>query len=123
MLLRWGRAATVCSATPLPKSAVHPNGVVAPPVAVVEIDGGRLQIFDRSKASDSAVSPEEYEPPELVLRSVVATKQDAYRFGELLAGAAWQRGFYGSSRRAFVGDGSSTIRSNRGAWLPERLRS
>jgi len=39
--------------------------------------------------SDSPVSPREYEPPELVLRSVVATKQDAYRFGELLACAAW----------------------------------
>ena len=165
-----------------------PDGVAAPAVAVVEMDGGRLQILDRSKlsdgevsvkkkgthwredkvgllasmastcsevdpcptlprhfldrskivqlvqeikakadanvagdsssdravsASDSEVSPEEYEPPELVVRSVVATKQDAYRFGELLACAAWQRGFYGSSRRAFVGDGSS---ANWGVW-------
>jgi hypothetical protein len=49
----------------------------------------------------------------LVVRSVVATKQPAERFGELLACAAWQRGFYGSSRRAFLGDGSNT---NWGVW-------
>lgn len=175
-------------ALPLVERKGVPDGVAAPAVAVVEMDGGRLQIFDRSKArdcavsvkkkgrhwredkvgllasmasacsevdpcptlpkhfldrskivqlvqeikakadanvagdsssdsatssSDSAVSPGEYEPPELVVRSVVATKQDAYRFGELLASAAWQRGFYGSSRRAFVGDGSS---ANWGVW-------
>ena len=171
-----------------------PEGVVAPDLAVVEMDGGRLQIFDRSAANDRAVpkkkgrywredkvgflasmastrqavdpcptlpshfldagsivqlvkeikanakangvggassdnglspcegaaassdnglSLSEYEPPELVVRSVVATKQPAERFGELLACAAWQRGFYGSSRKAFLGDGSN---ANWGVW-------
>jgi len=181
-------AAAAYLALPLVERKGTPAGVASPAVAVVEMDGGRLQIFDRSKASDTTVSrkakgthwredkvgllasmasecrdadpcptlpkhfldkskivqlvkeikakadanvaeapssdiavspsdigvsPAEYEPPELVTRSVVATKHDAHRFGELLAAAAWQRGFYGSSRRAFVGDGSS---ANWGVW-------
>lgn len=63
--------------------------------------------------SDNGLSLSEYEPPELVVRSVVATKQKAERFGELLACAAWQRGFYGSSRKAYLGDGSN---ANWGVW-------
>jgi hypothetical protein len=161
-------------ALPLVERKAVPEGVTAPDLAVVEMDGGRLQIFDRSLASDGAVSAKkkkgaywredkvgllasmasprhaeikanakangvggassdsglspcecaaatsdnglsqsEYEPPELVVRSVVATKQPAERFGELLACAAWQRGFYGSSRKAFLGDGSN---ANWGVW-------
>jgi len=67
---------------------------------------------DESASDESATAPE-YDPPELLTRSVVATKQEAHRFGELLACAAWQRGFYGSSRRAFLGDGSG---ANWGVW-------
>jgi hypothetical protein len=63
--------------------------------------------------SDSRMAPAEYEPPDPVLRSVVATKQKVARFGELLAAAAWERGFYGSPRRAFLGDGSN---ANWGVW-------
>ena len=44
---------------------------------------------------------------------MAATTRDAHRFGELLACAAWRRGFYGSGRRAFVGDGSN---ANWGVW-------
>lgn len=179
-------------ALPLVERKGVPAGVTAPDVAVVMMDGGRLQILDRSEARDNAVSSpktgthwredkvgllaslaservavdpcptlpqhfvdagrieqlvkeikataqskavgdgssdrgvsvgdrevsasvveSEYAAPEVIQRSVVATKQDAHRFGELLACAAWQRGFYGSSRQAFLGDGSST---NWGVW-------
>ncbi|MDY3557373.1 hypothetical protein R5W24_006563 [Gemmata sp. JC717] len=54
-----------------------------------------------------------YEPPELVVRSVVSTKQGVEVFGGLLAAAAWARGFYGSKRRVFLGDGSN---ANWGVW-------
>jgi hypothetical protein len=46
-------------------------------------------------------------------RSVVATRNDVYAFGPILAQAAWERGFYVAPRRAFVADGSST---NWGLW-------
>jgi hypothetical protein len=183
-------------AKPLTERKDVPPGVLAPELAVVEMDGGRLQILDRQKASgekDPAVvvgkkkgqhwredkvgllaamasqpcradpcpempkhfidpiriprlaqeikskskspgrenGPEEtpsadaprsaipsstetrYEPPELVQRSIVATKQGVEVFGELLATAAWERGFYGAKRRVFLGDGSN---ANWGVW-------
>lgn len=159
-----------------------PTGVAAPDLAVVQMDGGRLQILDRSAAAtpaqdapsshwredkvgllatmSSAVStadpcpkiPEHfvnplrilklakeikgvtgvaeadvpavadetataaetlYPAPELQQRSVVATRGDAHQFGAMLTQAAWARGFYGATRRAFVCDGSS---ANWGVW-------
>jgi len=43
--------------------------------------------------------------PEVLVRSVVATREDAHAFGRQLAAAAWQRGFAAAPRKAFVGDG------------------
>jgi len=175
-------------ALPLTERKGTPAGVAAPDLAVVQMDGGRLQVFDRSadgdeaaaekksgrfwredkvgllvsmtsgrhvadpcpaipahflqparierllreikanaaaagddpSPSDTAVSPHaggrsaaEYEPPAVGVRTVVATTQDAHRFGEMVAAAAWRRGFYGSGRRAFLGDGSN---ANWGVW-------
>lgn len=168
-----------------------PSGVTPPDLAVVQMDGGRLQIFDRAlppdeqpktrwreekvgwlgsmtsvgHASDpcpvvpsalrdepdrirrlvqefqavprvmdeipaadttgsmadatssaSAASADPlvvYEPPTVNVGSVVATTREAASFGELLSCAAWQRGFYGAERRAFLGDGSA---ANWGVW-------
>jgi hypothetical protein len=178
------------AALPLTQRKALPPGVAAPDLAVVQPDGGRLQILDRSAAGAAAtaapgistpashwredkvgllatmtsdvsaedpcptipehfVDPlrilkltreikgstgvaEEPRPPEtpalaahaaapppletapaLDQRSVVATRHDAYAFGPMLAQAAWERGFYGAARRAFVADGSST---NWGIW-------
>ena len=172
---------------PLPERKGMPAGVAAPALAVVQMDGGRLQIFDRAAAvadgdattekgrfwredqvgllvsmtgaahfadpcpaipahvlrpaeiarlvreikanaaagdgtaagdmavslDDAAGPPAEYAPPAVGARTVVATTRDARRFGELLAAAAWRRGFYGSGRQAFVGDGSN---ANWGVW-------
>jgi hypothetical protein len=173
-------------ALPLAERKGVPAGVAAPDLAVVQMDGGRLQIFDRTAAGaaaaekksgrfwredkvgllvpvtsaahfadpcpelpshflrpawiarlvgdiqanaaagdaaapgdtavsldDRAVSRPEYEPPAAGARTVVATTRDAHRFGELLAAAARRGGFYGSGRRAFVGDGSN---ANWGVW-------
>jgi hypothetical protein len=54
-----------------------------------------------------------YEPPGLVVRSVVSTKQGAEVFGRWRAAAAWARGFYGAERQVFLGDGSD---ANWGVW-------
>lgn len=46
--------------------------------------------------------------PEILVRSVIATRQNVDAFGKQLATAAWQRGFMAAERKAFVGDGSET---------------
>jgi hypothetical protein len=46
--------------------------------------------------------------PKPRVRTMVATRQPAERFGEILAWAAWARGFAAALRKAFVADGAST---------------
>jgi hypothetical protein len=143
----------------------------APPVACVEMDGGRIQIRDRKPSEEETrrtkkagfwredkvgcllamasdvfekdpcpqipqslldlgrmrticreikgfCAPEEEEStcekvksqrragqPEVLVRSVIATREDVHAFGKQLAAAAWQRGFSAAPRKAFVGDG------------------
>ncbi len=48
-----------------------------------------------------------HEPPTILVRTVLATRATIDDFAPLLATAAWQRGFYAASRRAFVADGSA----------------
>jgi hypothetical protein len=47
-----------------------------------------------------------YEPPEVAERQVVASRCTWPNFAPILAAAAWQLGFQGAERKAFVGDGS-----------------
>jgi hypothetical protein len=54
---------------------------------------------------DEAVSRRRPGQPEVLVRSVVATREDVHAFGRQLAAAAWQRGFAAAPRKAFVGDG------------------
>jgi hypothetical protein len=77
---------------------------------------GREEVGDTGAPAGTGSEPAtvgRYEPPELVVRSVVSTKQGVEVFGGLLAAAAWARGFYGSERRVFLGDGSN---ANWGVW-------
>ena len=46
--------------------------------------------------------------PEVLLRSVIATREKVEAFGKQLAAAAHRRGFMAAERKAFVGDGSET---------------
>jgi hypothetical protein len=182
---------------PLPKKFAVPKDVSAPDLAVVMVDGGRLQIMDRSspataaavatepraapgdedweeepsdvkgywredkigllmtmestvskqdpcpeipecfvdptriqrlvrelkknvkQTEDAAGETEEpevveqalaeevaYEPPEVAERQVVASRCTWPSFAPIMAAAAWQLGFQGAARKAFVGDGS-----------------
>jgi hypothetical protein len=54
----------------------------------------------------AAESTYEWKPPEVMQRTLVASRCCWAEFGPKLAQAAWSQGFFGASRRAFVGDGS-----------------
>jgi len=54
---------------------------------------------------DEAASEPRRGRPEVLVRSVVATRQDVHALGRQLAAAAWERGFAAAPRKAFVGDG------------------
>jgi len=54
---------------------------------------------------EEAVSQVRPGKPEVLVRSVIATRADVHEFGRHLAAAAWQRGFAAALRKAFVGDG------------------
>jgi hypothetical protein len=53
-----------------------------------------------------AENPHLYEPPEVVEKRLVASRVRWPEFGPILATQAWQWGFFGASRRAYIGDGS-----------------
>ena len=58
--------------------------------------------------SSHSASPEPagYEPPEVGSREVLASGDDAESFGWQLEARAWQLGFPGAPRQAFLGDGA-----------------
>ncbi len=56
--------------------------------------------------------------PEIVLRTVVASRQDIEGFGPQLARAAWGRGFFGAARQAFVADGAAANWTVWRRWFP-----
>jgi len=60
------------------------------------------------KSAETPASPQRRGRPEVLVRSVVATREAVEAFGKQLATAAWRRGFMAASRKAFVGDGSET---------------
>lgn len=60
------------------------------------------------ESSESPAAKKRPGQPEVLVRSVVATREKVEAFGKQLAAAAWQRGFMAAERKAFVGDGSET---------------
>lgn len=190
-------AVAAYQALPLTERKGVPAGVQAPAIAVVGVDGGRLQIFERSAAAAAAVVPEEihddvalpepaaaakkplywredkigllltmtgersardpcpeipasfvnphwiaelakelgkrappsppeagppveppatvsaaqqqeWQPPEVATKELVATRRPWQDFGPMVAEKAWTLGFYGAERQAFLGDGAET---------------
>jgi len=87
-----------------------------PQIPGVFVDPKRMQRMVREikgfcggEVEESGQSEAESQPrdgrPEILVRSVVATRQEIHAFGRQLAAAAWQRGFAAAPRKAFVGDG------------------
>lgn len=60
------------------------------------------ELAEEALASDGPT----WKPPEVKERRLTASRVRWPNFGPLLAEAAWSWGFFGASRRAFVGDGS-----------------
>lgn len=71
---------------------------------VREIKGFSVPEDEDSVHDEAAIQPRRGRP-EVLVRSVVATRQDVHFLGRQLAAAAWQRGFSAAPRKAFVGDG------------------
>jgi hypothetical protein len=57
--------------------------------------------------------------PKPRVRTMVATRKPADRFGEILAWAAWARGFAAAQRKAFVADGASTNWTIQKQWFSD----
>jgi hypothetical protein len=57
--------------------------------------------------------------PKPRVRTMVATREPAQRFGEILAWAAWARGFTAAVRKAFVADGASTNWTIQKQWFSD----
>jgi len=53
-----------------------------------------------------AETPIVYEPPEVIEKRFIGSRVRWPEFGPILATQAWQWGFFGASRKAFIGDGS-----------------
>ena len=89
-----------------------------PMIPGVFVDAGRMGQISREikgfsavgevAASEESVPEKRRDRPEVLVRSVVATRQNVETFGKQLATAAWRRGFMAAERKAFVGDGSET---------------
>jgi hypothetical protein len=57
--------------------------------------------------------------PKPRVRTMVATREPAERFGEILAWAAWARGFAAAARKAFVADGASANWTIQKRWFSD----
>jgi hypothetical protein len=65
-------------------------------------DGGQTN----SSSSDRQETDQRAKSPEVLVKSVVATKRPYAALGLMLAAAAWARGFAAAARKAFVADGA-----------------
>lgn len=164
------RQAEAYQQLPLPEQHQSPTGQI-PPVACVQMDGGRLQIRDRAESPseghsegywreslvgcclsmtslespidpcptipetfvdparmhdlsreikgfsgdrEAAEGPSEESPsdregkPQVLVKSIVATRAGVEAFGQKLVAEAHRRGFHAARRKAFVADGSAT---------------
>ncbi len=85
----------------LPQVFLHPRRMRD---IVREIKGFCVADEEESLHDEVAFEPRQGRP-EVLVRSVVATRQDVHALGRQMAAAAWQRGFAAAPRKAFVGDG------------------
>lgn len=69
----------------------------------VPSDGGKT---NSSSPSDRQETDHRAQSPEVLVKSVVATKRPYAALGLMLAAAAWRRGFAAAIRKAFVADGA-----------------
>ncbi len=114
----WRESKIGCLATL--KSEVHPTdpvpdipGHFLDPPRILKLsrevcrnvpqDGGKA---DPQSPADRQQTDQRAKSPEVLVKSVVATKRPYAALGLMLAAAAWARGFAGAVRKAFVADGA-----------------
>jgi hypothetical protein len=86
-------------------------GTFVDPARMSEL-GREIKGFSRGEEDAADASPEAPEPrlgrPEVLVRSVVATRQGMDKFGKRLVAATHARGFHAARRKAFVADGAAS---------------
>jgi hypothetical protein len=88
----------------IPKTFVDPSRMRE---LSLEIKG--ISACSETDQTASEASPDDRpEKPQVLVKSVIATRQGIDTFGKRLVAAAYRRGFSAASRKAFVADGSST---------------
>ncbi len=98
-----------------------PAVFVTPARALLLAQGvGQCAVPDGEVPPGAAAAPDGPRPgrPAVVLRTVVASRQDLEGFGPQLARAAWGRGFFGAARQAFVADGAAANWTVWRRWFP-----
>jgi hypothetical protein len=111
-------ASAVSAEDPCPEI---PAVFVTPERALLLAQGiGQCAVPDGEAPPGEAAAPAEPRPgrPQVVLRTVVASRQDIEGFGPQLARAAWGRGFFGAARQAFVADGAAANWAVWRRWFP-----
>ena len=76
-----------------------------------EIKGFASEPVEPNDSQDTAeerASQKRLGQPQLLVRSVIATRQGVDAFGKQMVAAAYARGFHAARRKAFVADGSAT---------------
>jgi hypothetical protein len=63
---------------------------------------------DKPPPGSKDEEPVEWQPPEVLTKQLVATRRPWANFGPMVAALAWSLGFFGATRRAFLGDGAET---------------
>jgi len=75
---------------------------------------------ETESTNDAEQNKDEAAPkPKPRVRTMVATRRPAPRFGEILAWAAWARGFAAARRKAFVADGASANWTIQKQWFSD----
>ena len=96
----------------VPESFVNPSWI--PELAKELNHRGPAQRDRPGEASAASILPEaagessKWKPPEVQSKQLVATRRRWEQFGPMVAERAWSLGFYGSPRKAFLGDGAET---------------
>jgi hypothetical protein len=74
---------------------------------------------DTALTDDAGQNTDAATKPKPRVRTMVATREPAQRFGEILAWAAWTRGFTAALRKAFVADGTAVNWTIQKQWFSD----
>ena len=74
---------------------------------------------DTASTDDAEQNTDAATTPKPRVRTTVATRELAQRFGEILAWAAWTRGFTAAHRKAFVADGAAVNWTIQKQWFSD----